>query len=66
MTNAEKDFYQKLNGIFIKDFKLLLLIELNDSSHKEYNRKIRDIKVHEICNKEIKKSIIPIKNIEEK
>ena len=51
MTNAEKDFYQKLNGIFTKDFKLLLLIELNDSSHKKYNRKIRDLKVHEICNK---------------
>ena len=26
-------------GIFTKDFKLLLLIELNDSSHKEYNKK---------------------------
>lgn len=71
MTNAEKDFYQKLKplekkykiipqvnlgaiiekkssikyrnelfrnidyGIFTKDFKLLLLIELNDSSHIE-------------------------------
>lgn len=78
-------------GIFTKDFKLLLLIELNDSSHKKYNRKIRDLKVHEICNKanipiitfytsysnkeeyiierieeEIKKSTIPIENIDEK
>lgn len=39
-------------GIFSADYsKLLLLIELNDESHEKYNRKKRDIKVHDICNK---------------
>ncbi len=38
-------------AIFSHDFKsLLLLIELNDSSHKESSRKKRDIKVKNICN----------------
>ena len=39
-------------GVFSTDYsKLLLLIELNDESHNDYNRKKRDIKVHNICNK---------------
>ena len=37
-------------AIFTSDLsKVLLLIELNDSTHKEYQRKKRDIKVHQIC-----------------
>ncbi len=35
-------------GIFTKEFELLLLIELNDSSHNNYQRKQRDIKVREL------------------
>lgn len=38
-------------AIFDKEFKeVLLLIELNDSSHEQYNRKDRDLKVKKICN----------------
>ena len=40
-------------GIFSKDFELLLLIELNDKSHMQRNRKIRDNKIKNIlkdCN----------------
>ena len=37
-------------GIFDKNFNLLLLIELNDSSHNEINRKDRDLKVKKILN----------------
>lgn len=37
-------------GIFTKDFKLLLLIELNDSTHNKINRKDRDLKVQKILN----------------
>ena len=37
-------------GIFDKDFNLLLLIELNDSTHNTKRRKSRDIKVKNICN----------------
>lgn len=37
-------------GIFDKNFEdILLLIELNDSSHKKSKRKKRDIKVRKIC-----------------
>ena len=37
-------------GIFNSDYsKILLLIELNDESHNNYNRKKRDIKVYNIC-----------------
>ena len=35
-------------GIFDGEYKLLLLIELNDKSHQQYNRRNRDIKVHDI------------------
>lgn len=38
-------------AIFSKDYKkLLLLIEINDQSHKKYKRKDRDLKVKKICN----------------
>ena len=36
-------------GIFSKDYKeLLLLIEINDKTHNNYNRRKRDIKVDNI------------------
>lgn len=35
-------------GIFDKNFRLLLLIELNDSSHNQINRKDRDLRVKKI------------------
>ena len=39
-------------AIFSKDFKeILLLIELNDSTHNQSKRKKRDKNVKEICNK---------------
>ena len=38
-------------GIFTKDYEeLLLLIEINDKTHNNYNRKYRDIKVDNIVN----------------
>ena len=38
-------------AIFTKNYsELLLLIELNDSSHNQYERKKRDFKVKKICN----------------
>lgn len=38
-------------GIFTKDtYELLLLIEINDSSHNQYTRKKRDYTVKQICN----------------
>ena len=38
-------------AIFSKDYsKLLLLIELNDNTHNQRNRKDRDLKVKKICN----------------
>ena len=38
-------------AIFTKDYQeLLLLIELNDQTHNNYNRKDRDFKVKKICN----------------
>lgn len=38
-------------AIFTKDYQeLLLLIELNDQTHNNYNRKDRDLKVKKICN----------------
>jgi len=38
-------------GIFDKDYNLLLLVELNDSTHTEPGRKKRDMKVIDICDK---------------
>lgn len=44
-------------GIFTNDLSnILLLIELNDETHNQSNRKKRDYKVHEIC----KSANIPI------
>ena len=38
-------------AIFSKDYKkLLLLIEINDQTHKNHKRKDRDLKVKKICN----------------
>lgn len=38
-------------AIFDKDYKnVLLLIEINDSTHNKINRKDRDLKVKKICN----------------
>lgn len=38
-------------AIFSKDYqKLLLLIEINDQTHNNYNRRDRDMKVKKICN----------------
>ena len=38
-------------AIFTNDYQeLLLLIELNDQTHNNYNRKDRDLKVKKICN----------------
>ena len=36
-------------AIFNNNYELLLLIELNDSTHNETKRKIRDAKVKKIC-----------------
>lgn len=36
-------------GIFDNEYNLLLLIELNDSSHKQATRHERDLKVKKIC-----------------
>lgn len=35
-------------GIFDKNFRLLLLVELNDASHNQINRRDRDLKVKKI------------------
>lgn len=38
-------------AIFSKDYQeLLLLIEINDQTHHNYNRRDRDMKVKKICN----------------
>ena len=36
-------------GIFNKSYELLLLIEINDFTHKDPERQIRDKNVKEIC-----------------
>lgn len=50
-TKYQTELFRNIDyGIFANDFsKILLLIELNDPSHKQAQRKKRDIKVHEIC-----------------
>jgi hypothetical protein len=54
-TSNEKyqnELYRNVDfGIFDKNLFPLLLIELNDSSHKNFNRHQRDIKVRDICEK---------------
>lgn len=37
-------------GVFNSNYEPLLLIELNDSTHNQINRKDRDLKVKKICN----------------
>ena len=53
-TKYRTELFRNIDfGIFNKDFELLLLIELNDKSHIQRNRKIRDRKVKNIlkeCN----------------
>ena len=36
-------------GVFDKEDNIILLIEINDSSHRLYHRRKRDEKVKEIC-----------------
>jgi hypothetical protein len=36
-------------GVFDHDFRLIVLIEINDQTHIQMDRKIRDAKVHSIC-----------------
>jgi hypothetical protein len=47
----QNELYRNIDfGIFNKDYsKVLLLIELNDKTHKEKKRQIRDHKVKDIC-----------------
>lgn len=53
-TKYRTELFRNIDfGIFNKDFELLLLIELNDKSHIQRNRKIRDRKAKNIlkeCN----------------
>lgn len=48
----QTELYRNIDfAIFSKDYKeVLLLIELNDKTHKNNNRKDRDLKVKKICN----------------
>lgn len=47
----QTELYRNIDfAIFSKDYKeLLLLIELNDSTHQQKSRKKRDAKVQKIC-----------------
>ena len=38
-------------GVFDANYSLKVLIEINDQSHEAYERRKRDLKVREICNK---------------
>lgn len=46
------ELFRNINfAIFSKDYQeLLLLIEINDQTHNNYNRRNRDMKVKKICN----------------
>ncbi len=57
-TKFQTELFRNIDyGIFTNDFsRILLLIELNDPSHEQPQRKHRDMKVHEIC----KNANIPI------
>lgn len=51
-SRYQNELYRIIDyGIFDKDYNLLLLIELNDQTHLQTERKTRDAKVKEICNK---------------
>lgn len=46
----QNELYRNIDfGIFNGDYKLLLLIEINDSSHLDVKRQKRDKKVKQIC-----------------
>lgn len=48
----QNELYRNIDfGIFDKNYNLLLLIELNDSTHAQPNRKRRDARVKDICDK---------------
>ena len=54
-------------AIFSKDFKeVLLLIELNDSTHQQYKRRKRDRNLYDICKNANMKLITFIPNIQMK
>ena len=45
----QSELYRNIDfGVFDSEYNLLLLIELNDPSHQQYQRKQRDIKVQDI------------------
>ena len=48
----QSELYRNIDyAVFSKDLTtLLLLIELNDITHEQKSRKIRDMKVKDICN----------------
>lgn len=52
INKYQNELYKIIDfAIFDKDYnKLLLLIELNDSTHNQTKRKERDLKVKKICN----------------
>ena len=46
----QNELYRNIDfGIFNENYECVLLIEINDETHNEPNRKKRDIKVKEIC-----------------
>lgn len=49
----QNELYKNIDfAIFNKTLtNLIILIELNDSTHQQYKRKYRDIKVKKICDK---------------
>lgn len=53
-TTADKyrnELFRNIDfGVFDKDYKLLVLIEINDPSHDREDRRNRDDKVKKICN----------------
>jgi len=45
----QNELYRNIDfGVFDSEYNLLLLIELNDSSHRQYQRQQRDLKVNDI------------------
>lgn len=51
-TKYRNELFRNIDfGIFNKEYKPLILIELNDKTHKYKQRRKRDIKVNELCQK---------------
>lgn len=51
-TKYRNELFRNIDyGIFTADYQLLLLIELNDATHSQRERKLRDQRVYEICKK---------------